>query len=195
VTPCPNCGASVEANAHLCPNCGIEMRTPAPPGSSPLRPKPLTGRVWTDFLLGAVVQYFVHLATARVYARGLPPPNPADPQHWNEVLGTVFMVGGEIFWAVVFGLLIYYNLRRFYPSVARGSGYATLALLVVLLGAFFTCRPVLYWKCRARERGTQVLRYGAKRRVSAFADKDCDADCFCSLSAKADTRRLRPIPQ
>ena len=144
MTPCPNCGASVEANARLCPNCGIEMRTPAPPGASPLRPKPLTGRVWTDFLLGAVVQYLLHLAAARMLVKGMSAPNPADPQHGVEVFDAVQLVVGEIFWAVVFGLLLYFNVRPAYPLVARGLGYATLALLAVLLGALFTCQPVLY---------------------------------------------------
>ena len=39
-------------------------------------------------------------------------------------------------------------------------------------------------------RGTKVLRYGAKRRMSAFADKDIRPICF--LSAQADIWRLRP---
>jgi len=143
VKTCPNCGASVEASVRRCPNCGIEMRTLPPPGSSPRRPKLLTGQARTDFLLGAAVQYLLHLAAARMLVKGMSAPNPADPQHGVEVFDAAVMVVGEIFWAVVFGLL-YFNVHSAYPVVARGSGYATLALLVVLLGALFTCQPVLY---------------------------------------------------
>lgn len=140
---CPNCGASLEANARLCPNCGTEMRASSAE-ASPRRPKMLTGRVWTDFLLGAVVQYLLHLAAARLLAKDMSLPNPADPQHGVEVLDAAVMVIGEIFWTTVSGLLLYFNVRPAYPIVGRGLGYATLALLVVLLGALFTCRPVLY---------------------------------------------------
>lgn len=135
---CLQCDTAVTDTQTYCPNCGAALRNPVKP-----RARLLTGRVWADFLLGATVQYLAHLATARVLAQGLPPPNPADPQHGEEVFGIFFMVAGEIFWALVLGGTLYLLLWRF-PVVARGSGYATLLLLVALLGALFTCRPVVY---------------------------------------------------
>lgn len=59
MTPCPNCGASVEANARLCPNCGVDLLTvwPPPPmhdksvGTVPVE-RLLTGRSWMDGLIG-----------------------------------------------------------------------------------------------------------------------------------------------
>ena len=139
VTPCPRCGGAVTETQSVCANCGALLGGVRPPP-----PRTLTGRAWADFLLGAAALYLTHLATARVLVRGLPAPNPADPQHSNEVLGNLFMVAGEVFWAVLFGLPLYFGARRFYPIVARGAGYAVLILLMVLLGAFFTCRPLLY---------------------------------------------------
>ncbi len=119
---------------------------PAPESGEPFpptRPKTLTGRVWTDFLLGALVQYLTHLATARVLVSSL--PMTATSRDWVEQAGVPgSFVLYEMFGAMVFGLLLYYGLRPAYPAVARGTGYVTLALLVVLLGAFFTCQPVTY---------------------------------------------------
>ena len=114
------------------------------PPVPPLRPRTLTGRVWTDFLLGAAVQYAAHLATARVLVHLV--PTTTQSHDWVAQASTPgWFVICEIFWASLFGLAAYYDgLRRAYPFVARGSGYATLALLAVLLGAFFTCRPLLY---------------------------------------------------
>lgn len=111
--------------------------------SLPPRPRTLTGRVWTDFLLGAAAQYLTHLATARVLVRYVPATS-----HSRDWFPRAIVPGGfvlcEMFWAALFGLLLYYGSRRSYPIVARGSGYATIALLVILLGAFFTYRPLLY---------------------------------------------------
>ena len=102
----------------------------------------LTGRVWTDFLLGATVQYLTHLATARfLLAYGLP---PAGLQGGQDVFAVFFLVAGQVFLAGVFGLIVYSTVCGSYPLIARGSGYTTLALLAALLGALFTCRPVLY---------------------------------------------------
>lgn len=161
--PCPHCGEAVEEGQGVCPNCGalLEGIWPPPPEGTAapshlprpktktlktktLKTKTLTGGVWTDFLLGAAAQYLTHLATARVLAGGLPPADAADVQGLKRATASLFMVTAEMFWAVVFGLLLYFGARWFYPSVARGSGYATLALMLVLLGAFFTCRPVPY---------------------------------------------------
>ena len=148
--PCPNCGASLEAEARLCPNCGADLQTvwPPPPNITPpvlpLRPKTLTGRVWTDFLLGAAVQYLTHLVTARVLVATVPMTTTSrDWVSQASVPGSFVLC--EIFWAFVCGAFLYHDgIRRRYPAIARGSGYATLALLVVLLGAFFTCQPVVY---------------------------------------------------
>ncbi len=150
MTPCSHCGEIVAETQGVCANCGAllqEVWPPPPEGvaapSLPPRPKTLTGRAWTDFLLGAMGQYLTHLATARVLIRYVP-----TTSHSVDWITQASAPGGfvltEIFWAVVFGLVMYYGLRRFYPVVARGSGYATFVLLVVLLGAFFTCRPLLY---------------------------------------------------
>ena len=150
MTPCPNCGTSLESDARLCPNCGAELQTVWPPPPNlpapmpPPHPKTLTGRVWTDFLLGAFVQYAAHLATARVLVHSMPvASNSRDWITRAAVPGSFVLC--EMFWVVVFGLAAYHGgLRRIYPFVVRGSGYAVLALLAVLLGAFFTCRPLLY---------------------------------------------------
>ena len=48
----------------------------------------------------------------------------------------------EFFCAVVFGALGYFSLRNFYPWMARGSGYASLVLFVIILGGLFTCRAL-----------------------------------------------------
>lgn len=148
LTPCPHCGEAVTEAQSVCPNCGALLQgvwPPPPEGVSapslPLRPKTLTGRAWTDFLLGAAAQYLTHLATARVLVH-YSGPISSDPL--TQYLAPGFFVLDEFFWALIFGALSYYGLRRLYPVVARGSGYATLILLVVLLGAFFTCRPLLY---------------------------------------------------
>ena len=150
MTPCPHCGEAVTEAQGVCPNCGALLHgvwPPPPHGyaspSSPLRPKTLTRRIWTDFVLGATGQYLTHLAAARVLIRYV--PTTSHSQDWFE---QVDVPGGfvltEMFWAILFGLLTYYGLRRLYPIVARGSGYTTIVLLVILLGAFFTCRPLLY---------------------------------------------------
>ena len=106
-------------------------------------PKTLTGRIWADFLLGVVGQYLLHLATVRVLVRHVP-----TTSYSRDWIARASVPGGfvltELFWAVVFGLLTCYGLRRLYPVMARGSGYATLLLLVILLGVFFTCCPLLY---------------------------------------------------
>jgi len=147
---CSNCGSSVEPAAKICPHCGAALLTvwpPPPEGFGPLAlplpPRLLTKFVWTDFLLGVAGQYLTHLATARVLIRFV--PRTTTSQDW---VAQASAPGGfvlcELFWATVFGLIIYYALRRFYPVMARGSGYMTIGLIVVLLGAFFTCRPLLY---------------------------------------------------
>ena len=92
-----------------------------------------------DFVLGAAVQYFLHLATARALAYPT-----SDPTNLPNNEDTFFLVAEEILSAFVLGLVVYFVLRRFYPVVARGSGYATLLLLAVLLGALFICQPVTY---------------------------------------------------
>ena len=43
-----------------------------------------------------------------------------------------------------------------------------------------------------KERGIEILRCGAKRPMSAFADRKQIVRVSYSLSAKADIRRLRP---
>ncbi len=43
-----------------------------------------------------------------------------------------------------------------------------------------------------RSRGNKLLGCGAKRRVSAFADKEPLGSLSYSLSAKADIRRFAP---
>ena len=99
--------------------------------------------MWTDFLLGACLQYLTHLATARVMVRYV--PRTTTSLRWAAQPATLGrFVLFEMFWAIVFGLLLYYGPRRLCPFIARGSGYVTLALLAVLLGAFFTCRPLVY---------------------------------------------------
>ncbi len=107
----------------------------------PQLPKTLTGRAWTDFLLGATTQYLAHFGTARVLVRY---SGPLSPDPLAQYFAPGFFVLAEFFWAFVFGALGYYGLRKLYPLVARGSGYASLLLYAVLLGAFVTCRPLLY---------------------------------------------------
>lgn len=148
---CPHCGQSVtEAQSH-CPNCGTALGGVWPPAPNigeplpPVGPKTLTGRVWTDFLLGAAVQYLLHLATARVLVYNVPIVYHHSRDWVANASNAADFVLYEIFWALLFGALLYHDgIRRRCPAVARGSGYATLALLVVLLGAFFTCQPVTY---------------------------------------------------
>jgi len=150
VTSCPHCGGAAEEVQGVCANCGALLGGVWPPPPSgctlllpPMPPKTLTGRIWADFLLGVVGQYLLHLATARVLVRYVP-----TISHSRDWIVRASVPGGfvltELFWAVVFGLLTYCGLRRLQPVVARGSGYATLLLLVVLLGVFFTRRPLLY---------------------------------------------------
>ena len=148
---CPRCGTDITALQSVCPNCGTSLGGIWPPAPTlgepllPLRPRTLTGRVWTDFLLGAAVQYLTHLATARVLVYNVPLVYHHS-RDWVVNAGTQgSFVLYEIFWALLFGASLYHDgIRRRYPAVARGSGYATLALLAVLLGAFFTCQPVTY---------------------------------------------------
>ena len=148
-TPCPHCGRLVTASQSHCPNCGTALSGVWPPAPalgqplSPAHPRTLTGRVWTDFLLGAALQYLTHLATARVLVAFVPMTTTSRDWVTQATVPGGFVLG-EMFWALFFGALLYYGLRRTYPFVARGSGYATLALLSVLLGAFFTCRPLTY---------------------------------------------------
>lgn len=148
LTPCPHCGEAVEGAAKVCPTCGALLGgvwPPPPAGNTPplapLLPKTLTGRVWMDFLLGAIVQYLAHLVTARVLVRysGLISPDPLA-----RYLAPGLFVLAEFFWALICGALGYYGLRRTYPFVARGSGYASLLLYAVLLGALVICQPLLY---------------------------------------------------
>jgi len=139
VVVCPHCGVALSDAQTHCAICGAVLRNhPAKPHGNLL-----TGRMWTDLLLGAFVQYLTHLVTARVLVRYVPrtitsPSWAAQP----AALGRFILL--EMFWAIAFGLLLYYGLRRVYLFVARGSGYAALVLLAILLGAFFTCRPLLY---------------------------------------------------
>ncbi len=146
---CPHCGRLVTRPQSYCPNCGTASGGVWPPAPtlgeprSPARPRTLTGRAWTDFLLGASVQYLTHLATARVLVASVPMTSTSRDWVAQATVPGSFVVY-EMFWALLFGALLYYGLRRTYPIVARGSGYATLALLAVLLGAFFTCRPLTY---------------------------------------------------
>lgn len=148
-TSCPRCGEAVEEAQSVCPNCGAFLKgvwPPPPEGaatpSSPTRPKTLTGRVWTDFLLGAAAQYLTHLATVRVLVQSTA-FSTSNSETTNAYM-TANLVTAELFWGFVLGLLLYFGARWLYPSVARGSGYATLALLTILLGALWTCHPVLY---------------------------------------------------
>ena len=144
MTTCPNCGVSVDAGVRLCPNCGIVMPALSPFGASSPRPKLLTGRAWTDFLLGMAGQYLGHLATARILIGILPKPDPNAGQDWAGVFGFLGVAVGEWFSAAVLGVLVFATLRRSYPYAVRGSNYAVLALLVIILGAFFTCVEVKY---------------------------------------------------
>ncbi len=150
--PCPHCGAATERTQGVCANCGALLGGAWPPpleGRPPLPPLPpptLTGRAWGDFALGATGLYLTHLATARVLVRFVPAAAPMG--HSRDWMAQASAPGSfvltEMFCAVLLGLAVYYGVRRSYPALARGSGYATLALLAVLLGAFFTCRPLLY---------------------------------------------------
>lgn len=147
---CPNCGTEAGDLQAICLHCGHSLPGVWPPSPTtgeptlPPRPKTLTGRVWTDFLLGAAGQYVTHLVTARVLVYKVPIVYHHS-RDWvaNTSNGANFVLY-EIFWAVIFGLALYYGLRPTYPAVARGSGYASEALLIVLLGAFVTCQPVTY---------------------------------------------------
>ena len=97
------------------------------------------------------MQYAAHLATTRALIRTIPAPNPVNvsefvgiSQDWSrvfDILGATLLDAAEL---VVFGTLGYFLVRRSYPAVARGFGYVGLTLLVILLGALFTCRPVAY---------------------------------------------------
>jgi len=154
--PCPHCGAATGRAPGrapgLCASCGALLGgawPPTPAGRPPLPPLPpptLTGRAWADFALGAAGLYLSHLATARILLRFM--PAEAKPSRGRASLAPALLPGMfdlcEIFWAVLLGLLLYFGVRPFFAAVARGSGYATLVLLAVLLGAFFTCRPLLY---------------------------------------------------
>ena len=150
--PCANCGMPWPGDSEFCPNCGyirlaVPVWPPAPVLEMPAvlrRPKLLTGRVWGDFLLGAAVQYLTHLITARVLIQFMPAPASSDPQHWNEAIGALLIAIGNGFFALAFGLLIYFVGRRYFPIAARGSGYATLTIIAALLGAFFTCHVIRY---------------------------------------------------
>ena len=141
---CPHCGADLPDGAASCPHCGtpqLRVWPPPPQGSDapvpPTPPRTLTGRAWTDFLLGAAGQYLAHLATARLVASG-PSSDPSDP----VAIGLAMIF--ECFCVLVCGALGYFSLRGFFPWMARGSGYTTLLLFVVLLGALFTCRLLVY---------------------------------------------------
>ena len=145
---CPHCGAFLEPKAKVCPNCGTSLNSvwPPPPDAFvppavPLPPKTLTGRVWADFLLGAITQYLAHFATARVLMHY---SGPLSPDPLAQYFAPGFLVLAEFFWALVFGALGYFGLRRRFPVIARGSGYASLLLYAVLLGALVTCRPLTY---------------------------------------------------
>ena len=144
MTPCRNCGASVDASVRLCPHCGAVLARLLPSGASSSQPKLLTSRVWTDFLLGMAGQYVMHLATARILIGILPKPDPNAGQDWAGAFGYLGVAVGELFSAAVLGVLVHIRMRQTYPYVARGSNYAVLALLVIILGAFFTCVEVKY---------------------------------------------------
>ena len=145
---CPHCGYRVQSDAKICPHCGTELLTvwPPPPDgitipAPPKPPKLLTGMVWMDFLLGAAGQYLTHLATAQALIRfsGLLTPSRDDLSNY---FAPGFVDIAEGFWAILFGLGLYYGLRRFYPIMARGSGYASIALFAIILGGLFTCRAL-----------------------------------------------------
>ncbi len=150
--PCPHCGAATERTQGVCADCGALLggAWPPPPGGQaplpPPLPRTLTGRAWGDFGLGAAGQYLTHLGTAQLLARFMATTAPIGPHgDWvTRATVTGGFVLAEMSGAVLLGLAVYYGARRFSPALARGSGYATLALLAVLLGAFFTCRPLLY---------------------------------------------------
>ena len=109
---------------------------PPPAGQTspimPVPPKTLTGRVWTDVLLGAAGQYLGHLAVTRL---------PHFTPSFDEVEIGVAMIT-EFFFACIFGAIGYYGFKRIFPFVARGSGYATLVLFAAILGGLFTCHAL-----------------------------------------------------
>lgn len=126
ISPCPNCGTAWPPGAAVCPHCGhARLRVPVwpPPPAGLVAPAPppvgplLTGRVRGDLALGVSVSLAVYLLTA-VLAFGFVPSAPGTPLY-----GLGFFVPPALYFAV----------RPFYPTLARGLGRGILLLLGLLL--------------------------------------------------------------
>ncbi len=126
IFPCPNCGALWLPGVAVCPHCGYaQLRAPSwpptptgfvAPALPPVGPL-LTGRVRGDLALGISASLAVYLLTA-VLTFGFVPGVPGGPFY-----GLGFFVPPAL----------YFTVRPFYPTLARGLGRGILFLLGLLL--------------------------------------------------------------
>ena len=122
--PCPNCYVMTEDSNALCPNCGAELKPRGPL---------LTHSVTLDLVLGIVTGLIFLFLLPGVTGRFL-------FSRANSIFPFLLLHLSTY----VIPAILYFVLRKRYPSFMRGLGFVLLICLSLELGVLLLCVGMIY---------------------------------------------------